>query len=806
MSDRFTEINISKELKDAYLEYSMSVIVGRALPDAKDGLKPVHRRILFAMSEMGLYHNKPHKKSASVIGEVLGKFHPHGDQSIYNALVRMAQEFSLRYPLVDGQGNFGSIDGDPPAAYRYTEARLSKIAAEMLVNIKEDTVNMIPNFDARINEPNVLPARIPNLLINGASGIAVGMATNIPPHNLTEVIDGAEYLIDHKDANIDELMQFIKGPDFPTQGVISGAIGIRDAYMTGRGSIQIQGRANYETTKNGREKIIITELPYQVNKANLICSIAKYAKEKRIEGIHDLKDESDRNGIRICLEIKKGYDKKIVLNNIYKYTQLRTNFGIIMLAIINGVPKILNLKEILNVFIEHRKEIITRRSQFRLNKAEKRAHIVEGLKKALDHIDEIIEIIKSGNDVNDAANKLVNRFSFSVEQANAILEIKLSRLTKLERSKLDEEYEKLIKDIAFYKSIIESEPLLLQEIKKELIEIKEKYGDDRLTEIKNERPEDLDIEDLIADEKVVVFISNKGYIKRMSLSTYKNQKRGGKGIIGIQTAEEDFAKGIFVTSTHNYILIFTDKGKAYWLKIYKIPVGGRLAKGRAIINLINCNSGEKVKAIVPVKSFDDDKYLILVTNKGIIKRLRLSDFSHPRITGIIFAKLGENEVINEIKITSGSDSVIIVTKNGMAIHFNEDEVRVMGRTAHGVRGISLKKNDEIVGMVVTHRNDNLLVITDKGFGKQTGVDQYRKTHRGGKGVIAIKTDESRGNVIAIKETHDNDELIFITKTGNVVRMKSSEIKVIGRNTKGVRIIRLKEDDTIVDVEKITPDV
>jgi DNA gyrase subunit A len=770
MSDRFTEINISKELKDAYLEYSMSVIVGRALPDAKDGLKPVHRRILFAMNEMGLYHNKPHKKSASVIGEVLGKFHPHGDQSIYNALVRMAQEFSLRYPLVDGQGNFGSIDGDPPAAYRYTEARLSKIAAEMLVNINEDTVNMIPNFDARINEPNVMPARIPNLLINGASGIAVGMATNIPPHNLTEVIDGVEYLIDHKDANIDELMQFIKGPDFPTQGVISGAIGIRDAYMTGRGSIQIQGRANYETTKN------------------------------------DLKDESDRNGIRVCLEIKKGYDKKIVLNNIYKYTQLRTNFGIIMLAIVNGVPKILNLKEILNVFIEHRKEIITRRSQFRLNKAEKRAHIVEGLKKALDHIDEIIEIIKSGNDVNDAASKLVNRFSFSVEQANAILEIKLSRLTKLERSKLDEEYEKLIKDIAFYKSIIESEPLLLQEIKKELIEIKEKFGDDRLTEIKNERPEDLDIEDLIADEKVVVFISNKGYIKRMSLSTYKNQKRGGKGIIGIQTAEEDFAKGIFVTSTHNYILIFTDKGKAYWLKIYKIPVGGRLAKGRAIVNLINCNSGEKVKAIVPVKSFDDDKYLILVTNKGIVKRLRLSDFSHPRVTGIIFAKLGENEVINEIKITSGSDSVIIVTKNGMAIHFNEDEVRVMGRSAHGVRGISLKKNDEIVGMVVTHRNDNLLVITDKGFGKQTGVDQYRKTHRGGKGVIAIKTDESRGNVIAIKETHDSDELIFITKTGNVVRMKSSEIKVIGRNTKGVRIIRLKEDDTIVDVEKITPDV
>ncbi len=806
MSDRFTEINISKELKDAYLEYSMSVIVGRALPDAKDGLKPVHRRILFAMNEMGLYHNKPHKKSASVIGEVLGKFHPHGDQSIYNALVRMAQEFSLRYPLVDGQGNFGSIDGDPPAAYRYTEARLSKIAAEMLVNINEDTVNMIPNFDARINEPNVMPARIPNLLINGASGIAVGMATNIPPHNLTEVIEGVEYLIDHKDANIDELMQFIKGPDFPTQGVISGARGIRDAYLTGRGSIQIQGRANYETTKNGREKIVITELPYQVNKANLICSIAKYAKEKRIEGIHDLKDESDRNGIRVCLEIKKGYDKKIVLNNIYKYTQLRTNFGIIMLAIVNGVPKILNLKEILNVFIEHRKEIITRRSQFRLNKAEKRAHIVEGLKKALDHIDEIIEIIKSGNDVNDAANKLVNRFSFSVEQANAILEIKLSRLTKLERSKLDEEYEKLIKDIAFYKSIIESEPLLLQEIKKELIEIKEKFGDDRLTEIKNERPEDLDIEDLIADEKVVVFISNKGYIKRMSLSTYKNQKRGGKGIIGIQTAEEDFAKGIFVTSTHNYILIFTDKGKAYWLKIYKIPVGGRLAKGRAIVNLINCNSGEKVKAIVPVKSFDDDKYLILVTNKGIVKRLRLSDFSHPRVTGIIFAKLGENEVINEIKITSGSDSVIIVTKNGMAIHFNEDEVRVMGRSAHGVRGISLKKNDEIVGMVVTHRNDNLLVITDKGFGKQTGVDQYRKTHRGGKGVIAIKTDESRGNVIAIKETHDSDELIFITKTGNVVRMKSSEIKVIGRNTKGVRIIRLKEDDTIVDVEKITPDV
>ncbi len=806
MSDRILEINISKELKDAYLEYSMSVIVGRALPDAKDGLKPVHRRILFAMNEMGLYHNKPHKKSASVVGEVLGKFHPHGDQSIYNALVRMAQDFSLRYPLIDGQGNFGSIDGDPPAAYRYTETRLSKIASEMLVNIDENTVDMIPNFDARIDEPNVMPARIPNLLINGASGIAVGMATNIPPHNLTEVIEGVVYLIENKDATIDELMQFIKGPDFPTQGIISGAIGIRNAYMTGRGSIQIQGKANYETTKNGREKIVITELPYQVNKANLICSIAKYAKEKKIEGIYDLKDESDRNGIRVCLDIKKGYDKKIVLNNLNKYTQLRTNFGIIMLAIVNGIPKIMNLKEILNVFIEHRKEIVTRRSQFRLDKAEKRAHIVEGLKKALDHIDEIIEIIKSGNDVNDARDKLMNRFTFSVEQANAILEIKLSKLTKLERSKLDKEYEKLIKDIAFYKSIIESEPLLLQEIKKELIEIKEKYGDDRLTEIKSESPEDLDIEDLIADEKVVVFISNKGYIKRMSLSTYKNQKRGGKGIIGVQTAEEDFAKGIFVTSTHNYILIFTDKGKAYWLKIYKIPVGGRLAKGRAIVNLINCSSGEKVKAIVPVKSFDNDKYLILVTNKGITKRLKLSDFSHPRVTGIIFAKLGESEVINEIKITSGNNSVIIVTKRGMAIHFNEDEVRVMGRSAHGVRGISLKKDDKVIGMVVAHRNDNLLVITDKGFGKQTGVDQYRKTHRGGKGVIAIKTDENRGNVIAIKETHDGNELIFITKNGNVVRMKSSEIKVIGRNTKGVRIIRLKEADTIVDVEKITPDV
>ncbi|HFD04750.1 MAG TPA: DNA gyrase subunit A, partial [Firmicutes bacterium] len=581
MNDRIKEINISKELKTAYLEYSMSVIVGRALPDARDGLKPVHRRILYSMYQMGLFHNKPYKKSASVVGEVLGKYHPHGDAAVYDAMVRMAQDFSLRYPLVDGQGNFGSIDGDPAAAYRYTEARLSKIAAEMLVNLDENTVDMVPNFDGRIEEPSVLPSRIPNLLINGSSGIAVGMATNIPPHNLTEVIDGTIHLIENTDATIDELMQFIKGPDFPTQGIIAGIKGIRDAYKTGRGTIQIQGRVNYETTKKGKERIVITELPYQVNKANLIQAIAKLVKEKKIDGIQDIRDESDRNGIRVSIDIKRGYEKEVVLNSLYKHTQLRNNYGIIMLALVDGIPKVMNLKEIISVFIEHRKDVITRRTQYRLDKAEKRAHILEGLKTALDHIDEIIEIIKKAKDVAIARANLMARFSFTEMQANAILEIKLSRLTQLERYKLDEEYEKLIKDIAFYRSILSSESLLLEEVKKELLEIKDKYGDERLTEIKLEMADDIDVEDLIADENVVVFVSNKGYIKRMSLATYKNQKRGGKGIIGIQTVDDDFVNGLFVASTHSYVLIFTDKGIAYWLKVYQIPEGGRQAKGRA---------------------------------------------------------------------------------------------------------------------------------------------------------------------------------------------------------------------------------
>lgn len=804
MNDRIKEINISKELKTAYLEYSMSVIVGRALPDAKDGLKPVHRRILYSMYQMGLFHNKPYKKSASVVGEVLGKYHPHGDAAVYDAMVRMAQDFSLRYPLVDGQGNFGSIDGDPAAAYRYTEARLSKIAAEMLVNLDENTVDMVPNFDGRIEEPSVLPSRIPNLLINGSSGIAVGMATNIPPHNLTEVIDGTIHLIENTDATIDELMQFIKGPDFPTQGIIAGIKGIRDAYKTGRGTIQIQGRVNYETTKKGKERIVITELPYQVNKANLIQAIAKLVKEKKIDGIQDIKDESDRNGIRVSIDIKRGYEKEVVLNSLYKHTQLRNNYGIIMLALVDGIPKVMNLKEILSVFIEHRKDVITRRTQYRLDKAEKRAHILEGLKTALDHIDEIIEIIKKAKDVAIARANLMARFSFTEMQANAILEIKLSRLTQLERYKLDEEYEKLIKDIAFYKSILSSESLLLEEVKKELLEIKDKYGDERLTEIKLEMADDIDVEDLIADENVVVFVSNKGYIKRMSLATYKNQKRGGKGIIGIQTVDDDFVNGLFVASTHSYVLIFTDKGIAYWLKVYQIPEGGRQAKGRAIVNLIGCSSGEKVKAIVPVKSFEEDRFLFLVTTKGIVKRMKLSDFSHPRKNGIIYSRLDDDETIEDVKVTGGNDSIIIVTRKGQAIHFVESEVRVMGRTAHGIRGIRLDKDDLVVGMVVAKRGDTLLVITEKGFGKRTDIDAYRKTHRGGKGVIAIKTNENRGNVVAIKDVHDNHELIFVTRIGQVVRMKASEIKTIGRNTQGVRIVRLKEDDSIIDVEKITP--
>lgn len=793
-------IQIEDEMKKSYLDYAMSVIVGRALPDVRDGLKPVHRRILYAMNELGMTSDKPYKKSARIVGEVLGKYHPHGDVAVYDAIVRMAQDFSCRYPLIDGQGNFGSIDGDEAAAMRYTEVRLAKIAEEMLQDIEKNTVDFTSNFDGTLKEPAVLPARLPNLLINGSSGIAVGMATSIPPHNLREVIDGLILLIDNPQAELMEIMQRIKGPDFPTGAMIYGSQGIAEAYSTGRGAVKVRARTSIEEIKD-RKRIIITELPYQVNKANLIESIASLVKDKKVDGIADLRDESNREGIRIVIELSKNTSPDIALNQLYKHTQMETTFGIINLALVEGQPVILTLKELLQHFIEHRKQVVKRRAQFELENAEKRVHILDGLKIALKNIDLAVKIIRNAATGEEAKAILIKELALSEEQAKAVLEMKLQRLVALEQQKIDSEREELLKKINWLKEVLASEHKLLEIIKNELIELKDKYGDERRTEIL-EKIEEISMEDLIPREQVIITKTHDNYLKRMPIDTYRMQKRGGKGIIGMQTKAEDLVEDLFIASTHDYILFFTNKGRAYWLKVYEIPTGDRYSRGKAIVNLINLQKDERITASIPIKSFRDECYLVMATKKGIVKKILCSAFANPRKTGIIAIALEEGDELVEVKLTDGDEEIILSTKNGKAIRFKETDVRSMGRNAYGVRGVRLLGDDEVVSMEIVRENSTLLTITENGYGKRTLLEEYRCTHRGGQGVITIITSPRNGKVIAVKEVADGEELVLVTSQGVIIRISADSIPVQGRNTQGVRIMNVAEGDKVVGVAKI----
>jgi DNA gyrase subunit A len=795
---------IEDEMRNSYLDYSMSVIVARALPDVRDGLKPVHRRVLFGMRELGLSFNRPFKKSARIVGEVLGKYHPHGDTAVYDTIVRMVQDFSLRYPLVNGQGNFGSIDGDSPAAMRYTEARMSQIAEEMLKDIDKNTVNFASNFDGTLEEPTILPAAIPNLLINGSSGIAVGMATNIPPHNLGEVIDGIDKLIDNPDMETSELLQYIKGPDFPTGAIILGYDGIKEAYLTGRGKVIIRARANIEVSQNGKETIIISEIPYQVNKNNLIEKIAQLVQSKKVEGISDITDESDRDGMRIVIDLKRDANPNSILNNLYKHTQMQVTFGIIMLALVNGQPKILTLKEVLQKYIDHRHEIVVRRTKYDLTEAEKRAHILEGLKIAIDNIDEIIELIKKSKDPEEAKNRLMQRFKLSEIQAKAILDMRLQRLTALERNKIEEEYKEVLKLIEKLKAILANRHLRMQIIKEELEEIRKKYNDERRTEIVTSY-EDLTIEDMIAEEDMVITISHKGNIKRFPVSGYRRQRRGGKGATGATTREEDFIEHMFIASTHHYILFFTDKGRCYWLKVHEIPQAGKTTKGRPIVNLIDIDKGEQILAFVGVKNFEGGGNIVIATKNGIVKKTELSEFSHPRRGGIVAVNIRENDQLIEAKLSSGSDDVILVTKNGLALRFSEKYVREMGRTATGVKGITLRGEDQVIGMVIIKREGTLLTISEYGYGKRTTISDYRIQGRGGKGIITMKVTDKTGFLVAVLEVVENEDIILITEKGVVIRQSIGKISVIGRNTRGVKLMQLDREDKISDVAKIVID-
>jgi DNA gyrase subunit A len=795
-------ILVEEEMKNSYIDYSMSVIVGRALPDVRDGLKPVHRRILYGMYTMGLHHNKPYRKSAKIVGEVMGNFHPHGDSAIYETLVRMAQNFNMRYPLVDGQGNFGSVDGDPPAAMRYTEARLAKISAEMLTDIEKDTVPFVPNYDDSMTEPSLLPVKIPNLLVNGGTGIAVGMATNIPPHNLIEVIDGIFALIKDPNLTVEQLIKnYIKGPDFPTAGYILGRDGIFDAYRTGRGSIKIQAKVKIEQQKNGREKIIVTELPYQVNKSQLVENIAQLARDKKIEGISDLRDESDREGIRVVVEVSRNDNAQIVLNNLFKHTSLRTSFGVNMLALVNGRPQTLNLKQVLEHFINHRKEIIVRRTKFELDKAEKRAHILEGLKIALKFLDKIIRIIRAADSVAAAREALMENFKLSLVQSQAILDMKLQQLTSLESKKIEDEYLEIIKTIEQLRSILASEKKVLAIIIEELENIKKVYGDERRTEIIGAAA-DISIEDLITEEDMVITVSHQGYIKRLPVSTYRAQKRGGRGVSGMGTKAEDFVEHLFIASTHQYILFFTNQGRAYWLKVYEIPEAARTAKGKAIINLMRLQPGESVEAMIPVKEFSEDRYLVMGTDLGLVKRIRLNAFSNPRAGGIIALTLDPNDNLFQVLEANEEMDLILATRMGKAIRFKVKEVREVGRSGKGVRGIKLRPKDKVVGLEILTEGASLLSVTSKGFGKRTMLDEYRIQTRGGQGTINIKTTERNGSVVTIKSVTDNDELVMITSTGNVIRTTVKDISTVGRNTQGVRLIKMEQDDYVSAVARL----
>lgn len=794
--------DIENEMRTAYIDYAMSVIVARALPDVRDGLKPVHRRILYTMHEDGFTPDKPYRKCATTVGDVLGRYHPHGDSSVYDALVRMAQDFSLRYMMVDGHGNFGSVDGDPPAAYRYTEARMSKIAVNMLTDIEKNTVDFMPNFDDRLQEPTVLPAKIPALLVNGSSGIAVGMATNIPPHNLTEVINGIIKIIDEDEVTDEDLMSVIKGPDFPTGATILGREGIKQAYTTGRGKITLRAEAEIEEMSGNKQRIIVSSLPYQVNKAKLIEHIADLVKEKRLEGISAIRDESDRQDkVRIVVELKRDANPQVVLNQLYKNTQMQDTFGIIMLALVNGEPKILTLRQCLDYYIEHRKNVVLRRTKFDLDKAEARAHILEGLKIALDNIDEVIAIIRAAYD--DAKERLMERFGLSEIQAQAILDMRLKTLSGLQREKIEDEYNELMKLIAYLKEVLSSETLVYGIIKDELIEIRDKFGDERLTKIVAAEG-DIDVEDLIKEEQSVIALTHFGYIKRMPIDTYKSQKRGGKGITGIATREEDFVKQIFTASTHDTILFFSNKGKLYKLRGYEIPEAGRTARGTAIVNLLSLDAGEKVSAIIPIQNFAEGKYLLFATKNGIIKKTSLTEYNSARKTGLLSITLKEDDELIDVRLTDGEDNVVLVTKGGMSITFDEKDVRPMGRVSQGVIGIRLGKDDEVIGMesIITGANATLLAITENGFGKRTELDEYRVQTRGGKGVITYKVTPKTGNIVGIRIVEEADDVMLITDTGTIIRLNVAGISVLGRSTQGVTLMRTNEG-RVVSIEKIT---
>jgi DNA gyrase subunit A len=792
---------IEEEMKTSYINYAMSVIVGRALPDVRDGLKPVHRRIIYAMHQQSMASNRARKKSASIVGEVMKNFHPHGDASIYDALVRMVQDFSIRYPLIDGQGNFGSVDGDSPAAMRYTEARMDALAEQLLTDIEKETVDFIPNYDESTTEPTVLPARYPNLLVNGSSGIAVGMATNIPTHNLTEVCKAVIAMIDKPDITLKEVMKHITGPDFPTGAYILGRAGIKEAYETGRGKVMMRSKATVETLKSNKSQIVVTEIPYQVNKKDLITNIAALANEKKIDGITAVNDESDREGMRIVVELRRDVIPQVILNQLYKHTQLQTSFGIINLAIVDGAPRYLTLLTMMQLFIDHRKEIITRRTKFDLEKAKARAHILEGLKIALDHLDAIIKLIRASETPEDAKKELVAKYKLSEIQAEAILAMRLQQLTGLERDKIDQEYKEVIKTIEYLTSILRNPQMVLDIIKKELTEIKDKYGDERRTEI-IEAEGELEMEDLIADENMVITISHTGYIKRLSTSAYKSQRRGGRGVTGMETKEEDFVEDLFLASTHDYMLFFTDKGQVHWLKVYEIPQAGRATKGKAIVNLLEVKQDDRITAFIPVREFDDKHFIVMVTEQGTIKKTVLSAFGNPRRGGIIAIGLDPGDTLVEVKMTDGNQQIFIGTKLGQAIRFSESDVRGMGRTAAGVRGIRLGKDDKVIGMEIVHEGSTLLTATENGYGKRTDIEEYRLQGRGGSGVINIKADERNGKVVGIKEVIDTDELMMITAQGVVIRCPIEQIRSISRNTKGVRLIRLDENDKLVAVARL----
>ena len=797
-------VNIEEEMKKSYLEYSMSVIVGRALPDVRDGLKPVHRRVLFAMHEMKNYFNRPYKKSARVVGDVIGKFHPHGDAAVYDTIVRLAQDFSLRYPLIDGQGNFGSVDGDPPAAMRYTEVRMTRLAQNFLDDIDKETVEFMPNYDGSIEEPALLPTSIPNLLVNGSSGIAVGMATNIPPHNLREVSLAVERVIDDPEVSVKDLMRIVPGPDFPTAGFILATAGIKEAYETGKGIIRIRARAFIEKVGQNRERIIVSEIPFMVNKAKLLERIAELVKEKKVEGVADIRDESDRDGMRIAVDVKREGNALVIMNRLYKYTQMEVSFGIIFLAIVKGRPQVLNLKEMLVLFVEHRREIIVKRTMYDLKKAEERAHILEGLKKALDALDEIIEAIRSSADPKEAKSRLMADFSLTEVQAQAILDMRLQRLTGLEREKIHSEYQELLKNISQYKAILASPAMVLQIIKDEMKQIRESFGDERRTEILHEAGQ-IDVEDLIAEEDMVVTISHEGYIKRNPISLYRAQRRGGKGLTGARPKEEDFVELLFVASSHDYLLFFTNKGRVYWKKVHEVSEAGRMSRGKAIVNLLELQKGERVATTLAVRNFVADKYVVMATKEGLVKKTELAAYSNPRTGGIVAIKINEEDELIGVRVSTGSQDIFLTTRQGKSIRFHEDEIREMGRVAAGNIGIRMESGDQMVGMDVLDEGATILTVTENGFGKRTRTEEYRVQGRGGKGILTIKTTQRNGLVVYACQVTDPDQLMIITEQGKIIRLKVADISVIGRNTQGVKLIEIAEGEKVVAVAKVIED-